>query len=360
MFKVLVIEDEVAILDNIAELLEEEGYSVLRANTGENGLRLAFDHSPDLILCDISMPGMDGYAVLQAVRTNQASLTTPFIFLTAMADRESMRSGMNLGADDYITKPYKQKEVLNAVNSKLSKKKMLDKSYEKKMDDLKISLSKSLPHELRTPLNSILGFAQLIRSSYKDIPEEELLTALDNIILSSQRLSHLINNYTTYVKLNTEDEYIDLVSIDALYPNSIIRKVSNNKAGFFNRNDDLEISFHYESPLRISIDYFVKVMEEVIDNAFKFSAHDTKVIIETYSNHLFYCIEIRNFGAYFNPEEIKSISGFKQFKRDIYEQQGSGLGLVIVGKILSIYKGEIDISSSQEGETKVILKFPIV
>jgi DNA-binding NtrC family response regulator len=119
--QILVIDDDPAIRNNVVELLEEEGFGVSAADNGIDGVALAIGHEPALIICDIGMPGMDGYAVLRAVRTHATTADVPFIFLTAKTERAEVRLGMNLGADDYLTKPFTLEELIQAVHSRLKR-----------------------------------------------------------------------------------------------------------------------------------------------------------------------------------------------------------------------------------------------
>lgn len=121
MKKVLVIEDNKAILDNTAEILELSHYKVFTASNGKEGVAKAIANKPDIILCDIMMPELDGYGVLYMVKKNPELEETPFIFLTAKAEQSDMRKGMSLGADDYIPKPFDATDLLNAIESRLKK-----------------------------------------------------------------------------------------------------------------------------------------------------------------------------------------------------------------------------------------------
>ncbi|ULQ53325.1 response regulator [Flavihumibacter fluvii] len=125
MKKILLIEDNENIRDNTAEILELSGYTVITAEDGKIGVQKALDQKPDLIICDIMMPILDGYGVLHAVQKNDAIKNTPFIFLTAKTERSDFRKGMELGADDYITKPFTGAELLTAVESRLKKHEQL-------------------------------------------------------------------------------------------------------------------------------------------------------------------------------------------------------------------------------------------
>ncbi|MBS1589319.1 MAG: response regulator [Bacteroidetes bacterium] len=121
MKTVLLIEDNDDIRENMAEIMELSNYTVITAANGKLGVELAFKHTPDIIVCDIMMPILDGYGVIHALQKNESTRNIPFIFLTAKAERSEIRKGMELGADDYITKPFNGTELLSAIESRLRK-----------------------------------------------------------------------------------------------------------------------------------------------------------------------------------------------------------------------------------------------
>lgn len=121
MKTILVIEDNLEVRENIVELLELSGYKVLDAEQGKIGVKIALEVLPDLIICDVMMPVLDGYGTLKILRNNPKTQQIPFVFLTAKAEKKDFRAGMNLGADDYITKPFTDVELLDAVALRLDK-----------------------------------------------------------------------------------------------------------------------------------------------------------------------------------------------------------------------------------------------
>ena len=127
MKKILLIEDETSVRENLLDLLEAEGFETITAANGKVGIDLALSQTPDLILCDLMMPEIDGYGVLQKLRQEVLTATIPFIFLTAKSTRMDFRQGMDLGADDYLTKPFTRAELLGAINSRLNKQITLEK-----------------------------------------------------------------------------------------------------------------------------------------------------------------------------------------------------------------------------------------
>ncbi len=129
MKSVLVIDDNNDIRENTAEILEMAGYRTIAAENGKKGVELALKEKPDLIVCDIMMPELDGYGVLHLLRKNPDTQAIPFIFLTAKTERSDLRKGMEMGADDYITKPFEDIELLNAIEVRLKKAEVFDNKY---------------------------------------------------------------------------------------------------------------------------------------------------------------------------------------------------------------------------------------
>lgn len=142
MKRILLIEDNLDVRENTAEILSLSGYDVRTAENGKQGVELAIAHQPDLIICDIMMPVLDGYGVLHMLSRNEHTKSIPFIFLTAKAERNDFRKGMEMGADDYLTKPFDDIELLNAVESRLRKSEVLRKD----MQPTRQSISERIVH----------------------------------------------------------------------------------------------------------------------------------------------------------------------------------------------------------------------
>jgi CheY-like chemotaxis protein len=129
MKRVLVIDDNEGIRENTAEILELAGYKTYTAENGKKGVELALKEKPDVIVCDIMMPELDGYGVLHLLKKNESTSMIPFVFLTAKTERSDLRKGMEMGADDYITKPFEEIELLNAIETRLRKAEVLENTY---------------------------------------------------------------------------------------------------------------------------------------------------------------------------------------------------------------------------------------
>ncbi len=178
MKKVLVIEDEQILRKNILKILKAEGFESLGAADGYEGIDLARSENPDLIVCDIMMPELDGYGVLKTLQADRETAMIPFIFLTAKTDRADMRQGIELGADDYLVKPFDADELLRAIETRFKKQDLLLDRMASLSDELtrlqqflnaKDGLMENLDRELRRPMSNIKVALTMLQN--KNTPE---------------------------------------------------------------------------------------------------------------------------------------------------------------------------------------------
>ncbi|MGG6293127.1 response regulator [Leptolyngbya sp. AN02str] len=194
MTKILVIEDETLLRENTIELLELEGFQAISAENGVVGVQLAQKFKPDLIICDVMMPELDGFGVLHQLRQNSATATIPFIFLTAKTERADIREGMDLGADDYLAKPYEANELLKAIATRLEKHTNLMQQYQterrraevlgKEVHDLQQFMTtqedflNNFVQELKNPLSNINMAICMIKDAKTDHDRNRYLQIL--------------------------------------------------------------------------------------------------------------------------------------------------------------------------------------
>ena len=361
MKRILVIEDDRSIREPLLELLELEGFSVLGAENGKIGVEQAQEHLPDLILCDVTMPQLDGYEVLRTLRQHTATAAIPFIFLTARGTKTDFRYGMVLGADDYLTKPCDANELLTAINSRFSKQAVLVKQSQQQLESLRSSIALSLPHELRTPLNGILGLAEVIIDDYKNIEREEILELTQGIHSAAERLYRLIQNFLLYSELEItarDDERLALLrNGETRIPATLIVAVATAIAKQEKREADLHLDLQ-NTRIQISDLKLKKVLEELIGNAFKFSAAGTPIHLSTTIVDDGLKLTISDRGRGMTAEQLASLGAYMQFERKFYEQQGSGLGFAIAKRLVELHRGDITINSIPEQQTTVQITFP--
>ncbi|MEG3858996.1 hybrid sensor histidine kinase/response regulator [Microcoleus sp. herbarium12] len=362
MVKILVIEDEEAIRENILELLEAEDFEGIGAINGTAGIKLAIAQIPDLILCDMMMPEIDGHGVLKALRSEPITATIPFIFLTAKADKSDIRAGMEMGADDYITKPCTPQELLKAIAIRLEKQKTISIKSQKTLDELRTNISMSLPHELRTPLNAILGFSELIMSEYQVFEQAEILEMIGQINTSGHRLYRLIQNFLLYAELEiaaTNPELLlEMRSSEFSCVKSLLTQKAMQQAKQVNRTNDLQLSLH-DSSVSIDSMRLAKIVEELLDNAFKFSSEGTPVILSSLVENQTFILSVKDRGRGMTPDQIAKLEAYRQFDRKLYQQAGLGLGLAIVQRLAELHGGKFKIESLPQEETIVSISLPV-
>lgn len=360
MKKILVIEDEKAVLENIMEILEEQDYEIFGAPNGIEGAKKAKEHIPDLIICDVMMPELDGFGVLKLLQQNPSTSAIPFIFLTAKADKNDIRVGMEAGADDYLTKPFSPDQLYKAIDSRFKKNEIVRTASDKKLKDLRQNLTYALPHEFRTPLNGILSSSQFLKDYWKNLEEEDITVLFDNIHTSAQRLHHLILNYLFYSELeiiSRDDlEIAKLQSFKTSNPKDIIQSVVEKVFSDSERIQDLYMEL-VDSEIMFMQDHFVHLVEEIIENAVKFSELNNPIKITTKIEDNQYHLEIKDFGRGMTNDQIANIGAYMQFQRRKYEQQGAGLGLTIAKKLCKFYNCSFEIKSTYGEYTCVNISF---
>jgi two-component system, sensor histidine kinase and response regulator len=362
MTRVLVIDDEMMILENVLETLQLEGYEAFGAKNGLEGVEQAKRHLPDLILCDVMMPKMDGFTVLMHLRDEPATANTPFIFLTAKTDRADVRQGMELGASDYLTKPFTTTELIAAVKTQLEKHALLASAYENKLSEWRTNIFHVLPHELRTPLVALLGYSELMIMDADTLDSATVAEMAERIKQAGLRLHRTIENFLVHAQIEIISS--DPSRIAALHnfstndADTLIAQIARQKAQEYQREPDLNLSLGETPALALHHDNLKKIVEELVDNAFKFSQPGTPVGLATDVADTQCTIRVSDRGRGLQPEHVTNIGAYVQFERKLYEQQGSGLGLIIAKRLTELHNGQFRLSSEAGEWTTVEVSLP--
>jgi two-component system, sensor histidine kinase and response regulator len=361
MKKILVIDDEQWLREMVLMALQQKGYEVLEAENGVAGVEIAQKVLPDLILCDVNMDKMDGYLALASLRSDPTTESIPFILMTGLADNAGMRHGMELGADDYLPKPFSIDALYAAVETRLRKAQSVRQAAEKKLSDLRDNISLMLPHELRTPLNGILAYGEILRSDAGSLPPEEIAEMGQVIYDSGRRLERLVENFLIYAQ-------VELLGADAQKVNLLRAKQTHSAAALIhqraltqaqavNRAADLTLALA-DLSLPISEDFLARIIDELVQNAFKFSQPGTPVKVELREGPRNITLEIADRGRGFSTEHITKVGAYMQFDRKLHEQQGLGLGLTIARRITELHGGTLTIESERGNATNVRVRLP--
>ncbi len=362
MPQILVIDDEPDVRQSIVDTLAYGGYSTLMAGSGSQALELAHEHVPDVIISDINMPHMNGYEVVQALRSQAATNTIPVILLTSMSDRRTMRQGMELGADDFLTKPFTIKELLAAVESQITKRARIDKKHDTTMRILRKNIIYSLPHEMRTPLHQIMGYAYLLGMP-DHLPEaDEVVQMAQHITQAGNRLERLMENYLTYAQLeligDNPDEIEALRNHLTAHIGPVIYDAARLKAQDHDRETDLKTDI-CDLAVRMSEDNMTKIVTELVDNACKFSEPGTPIQVIVQHDDKMLWLRIQDQGRGIAAEQVQNMGAYMQFDRTVYEQQGLGLGFAIARRLVMLHKGRVRIESEPGQGTRVDIALPL-
>src|SRR5579871_1556443 len=363
MKKILIIDDEEWLREMMLLALRQRDFQVIEAENGERGIEIARKELPDLILCDVNMDKVDGYLTLSSLRSEPTTASIPFILMTGLADQAGMRHGMELGADDYLPKPFTIEALYAAVDARLKKAKTVREEAERKLADLRDNISMMLPHEMRTPLNGILAYGEILAADAQSMPPKEIAEMGQVIYDSGKRLERLIENFLIYAQLellNSDPQNLhNVLRKQTPTPVPVIEKHARDQAAQSKRSGDLVLETT-NIPMPISSEYLGKIVEELVQNAFKFSSSGSRVRVTLADSDQFVALIVSDHGRGFSTEHITKVGAYMQFDRKMHEQQGLGLGLTIVRRLTELHGGTLAIQSEKGAGTSVSVRLPKV
>lgn len=359
MSRILVIDDTAEIRSDIGFLLMSEGYEVLEADSGRRGIELAQTWAPDVIVCDINMPQMDGYAVLEQIRNLAVTRITPFIFLTARSERIDVRAAMDAGADDFITKPFQPPELITSVRTQINKTEMRIKATEARLRELSENITTAVPHELRTPLNTVSGYANMLMTQAHEIDADQVVEWAQYIKEAGERLYQLVEHQILYVRLqvsaHTAEKRAEYAESHLNDVNDLVEMIGTQIGDKSGRMSDLQFDLEPAPSVALTYPDLIKILIEILDNAFKFAPVNHPIYVTGRTRPDSYTISIKDQGRGMTAEQISRIGPYMQFDRAIYQQPGLGLGLAIVQEYIELYGGRLEIISTHGEGTQVCL-----
>ncbi|MEI7812698.1 MAG: response regulator [Ignavibacteria bacterium] len=350
---ILVVEDDSDVLGIIEDILTNNSYRVISASNGKEAVTILQTETPDLILSDILMPCMNGFELLKFVQNSKHTEHIPFVFLTAKTSNSDMRTGMGLGADDYLIKPFRVVELLEMLAVRLKKREAINEQFNK----IKENIAFSVEHELRTPLTPIIGYSGMMNEDVQSLTTEEIKDMSAIILKSALRLHSRIEKFVLFSSLqyeltglnpniinNTAEDIEDLVNI-------IAKEERKIKDGVIELESVIE-----KSQLKINESCLGICIKELIENACKFSNSNSMIKITGENKSEFYELSFENTGMEFNFNQIINITLFNKQDPSFI---GSGLGLPIVKKIAEYFSGRLKIVTNKQKHTIVSIQIPI-
>jgi two-component system, sensor histidine kinase and response regulator len=352
--KMLIIDDEKKLLLGLKAVMVREGFDVLTADEGEEGVQLAKEFLPDVIICDVMMPSQNGFQLKKLLTEDTRTAEIPFIFLTARTSKTDKLAGFNQGADDYITKPFNVDELVARVQAILRRNEIGRQSGLKEMEStlekVKRSIATNLAHELRTPLGIILASLDLAIQEKYNGNTQDLDWYLQSSLSSAQKLSMLIMDL---ILLNDIDQgklskFRRVIDLDFRF-HEPLHKVVNAYQG---KNLNLEVTVDPGAVIHAPEVEFSHAISHLIDNACKFSPHGAAVSIHLAAYGIGGCsLVIENEGSSI-PVELRE----KVFDRYYQIQQGDarpygglGVGLTVARAVAQACGGSVEILDSIVG-----------
>lgn len=377
--KILVVDDLPKNIQVIGSILEIYDYDIYFASDGYSALEQVKRTEFDLLLLDIMMPEIDGFEVCRQIKTNPETQDLPIIFLTAKTDSENITKAFELGAQDYITKPFNPKELISRVKTHLKlrrqNKKLLsvNELLEQKVRERTTDLEKAnrklarldkakndflllINHELRTPLNGITGFTQMLDDAVESTELKEFVQLID---ISAQRLLKLSETATLITSLKADGYKKQIETIDFKH---LIEKATqyNQKAieeklmTFRIQKTTDDYAFKGDAEL---IEYALKI---IINNAIRFSEPNKHIKITIEKQAEWLKINIVDEGCGFSNTALEQLFSFFAVTDIAHNtEKGLGLGLATVKLIMNQHNGTISVSNRPEGGATVSLQFPL-
>lgn len=360
--KMLLIDDDPKLLLGLKALMTIQGFEVFSTVDGNEGIRMAREQLPDIIICDVMMPKPDGFSIKRFLSNNAQTSAIPFIYLTARTFTADKIAGLQLGADDYVSKPFNADELISRVEAILRRGEIGHqrgvREMEDKLEQMRNSISTNLAHELRTPLTVIMANLTMAMREKFQGKTEDMNWYLESMLNSTQKLFKLTEDM---ILLNDIDQgKISSARIPIDLNNGFLRPIRDVAVRYQAKKLDVQVSMQEDMLLYASEADFSRAVFHLVDNACKFSPDGAQVVINLRRNGFGGCmLSIENEGPSI-PVELRE----RVFERYYQIQQGDdrpfeglGIGLTIAKAVAEAYGGSVAVKDSHTG-CRVLLTLP--
>lgn len=371
---ILLVEDDQSLLNGLADLLQMADFAyevrIMVASNGEEGLAAMAHQTPDIIISDIMMPKMDGFAFMAQVRRQLDWVHIPFIFLTAKGNKQEIATGHKFGVELYITKPFVSNELIELVKTQLDRTFQLQMLRQRTLTNLKRNILQLLNHEFRTPLTYVNAYYQMLADGLTRIEDSHNLQEyLRGIQSGSNRLTHLVDDLIKVIQLRTGEARALYESLARPVNNAgeLLREVAQEYEAEANQRG-IQLIFRIEEhlpPIMADGHGLKDAFRRLLSNAIKFTipkpAGTIKQIIltaQTSDDSLWFSVEDSGIGL---PAHVSQqiFDPFYQYNREWFEQQGSGSGLTIAKGVAELHGGQILVESQEGTGSKFTIVLPI-
>lgn len=349
--QILIVDDVPTNIQLVASILSEEAYDLAFANSGKDALLQISETPFDLILLDIMMPEMDGLTVAKRLKSNPKTVRIPIIFLTAKSDEESVVEGFEVGAADYVTKPFNPSELKSRVKTHVALKMhedMLQRRNQELAEAIKVKnrILSVASHDLKNPLSSILGFSQLLSQSSAVQNQPDIHEMVDFISKAAERMDNLIAELLDTAAL--EMGRIDLNKEPCRPQRLLLKIVEEQQRKAYKKQQKILITQSDDKLCTADPSRLKQVFENLISNALKYSPAGATIEVKSYFDNAQWCCEIKDQGPGFTEEDKKNLYGFFQrlSAKPTGGESSTGVGLAIVKQIVDLHQGSLNLKNN--------------
>jgi DNA-binding response OmpR family regulator len=357
MKRILIVEDDNSTRRQLAQLFRFENFDVCEAPDGRAGVELAMTATPDLVVCDIMMPVLDGFGVLQALREHPATALVPFIFLTAKVESKDLRFGMNQGADDYITKPFDPDVLLASVRQRLSRRERQLGEARRQAEEVSLAAASTIPREILGCLEHIESVTSLLTLKTDGVEPQaaEMRRAVQQELERLRRMVRRLNLYAQLPQLYAR-RFEQASAEGESQADLVISREARAIAKEWARPQDLRFSAA-PTTLPMKEEFLAVMTQELVGNAFKFSPPGTPVSVAGIPEDGCWVLVVSDSGPGMTPGQVSQVGAFRQFWNGEGRPCGLGLGLALVQGLARLHGGEVVIEGTGGG-TRVSLMLP--
>jgi len=359
---ILIITDDKKLLAMMRQTLQDDGFIIIEASSGQIGIKLSLSQTTDLIICDVTLPDMDGHDVMRQLRGDEATVLTPIVLMTDEKTMDTFTQDMELCADDILIRPIQQNNLRMSIPRQLARYQRLTADIQVQKEALqqtKKRLSIMVAHELRTPLVGLIMSQNVLEQAYDELTPEVRQQVLSSMGAGNRRLLHLVEQMV----FMTQDVIIQDKGINRSCSEIVDAGVDLARQFDF-RHLDVNLQLEMTAPdaqVKCNLSSIKHALGELVYNAMMFSPKGKEVIISQWQTDGQAWISVEDSGSGISAEALsKALESFEQINRDYQEQQGMGMGLPLAKRIIEEHGGTLKIETLPDQGTKVLVGLPTV
>lgn len=374
---ILIVDDVPNNLKVLARMLEKEGYEITIATTGQKALSIIENVTPDLILLDVMMPEMDGYETCKIIKSKERFANVPIIFLTVRSDVKDIVKGFELGASDYLTKPFNLQELIIRVKTHLKLKITQDenKKYIEQLKQTNEKLTKTqeelyktnkskdkffsiIAHDLKNPFQTLLGMSEMMYENFEEFSTDQLKELSTDMHQSAENLYKLLENLLAWSR-------IQMGRLDFKPREMKINDVIEENVDLYEKQLEIKkiaLNMNYDKNLSIFADrnMLKTVVRNLLSNAIKFTHENGSISINATESDAMVALSIEDTGIGMSKEQVDSVFSLdiNSSRPGTNDEEGTGLGLILCKELIVNNGGNIEIKSKLNEGTKITINLP--